>query len=360
MKKIKSLDRLACGLVLFALLSGAGSALAQFEDPTPFASPTPLTPINGWTNAPFGTSDAEVEKINGIVHFKGAIATDGANAEPFVLPDEFRPAHDVYVPVDMCGATNGRLIIYPSGKVIVEAETSFSNAACFTSLDGASFVLSGAGFTPLKLIDGWTNDPSGTGNAGVANIGGIVHFKGAVTGGAHDTPFALPKKFRPSNYWTYTSVDLCNAHHGMLMLGTNGNVYVDGDTDTITTAQCFTSLDGAWFALTGDGFKPLSLINGWTNGEGGTSNAEVAKIDGIVYFKGGISSGTDAVPFVLPKEFRPVTNVYVSVALQCGSSGAYNVPGRLYIKPNGVVRIQETGFSIAQCLTSLDGASFVQ
>jgi hypothetical protein len=46
----------------------------------------------------------------------------------------------VYVPVDLCDATNGRLLIETNGTVIVQADTVFSNAQCFTSLDGVSFV----------------------------------------------------------------------------------------------------------------------------------------------------------------------------------------------------------------------------
>jgi hypothetical protein len=46
----------------------------------------------------------------------------------------------VFVPVDLCNATNGRLQIEPTGVVTVQAEGgAFGNAACFTSLDGASF-----------------------------------------------------------------------------------------------------------------------------------------------------------------------------------------------------------------------------
>jgi hypothetical protein len=74
------------------------------------------------------------------VHFKGAIATGGTNPVPFTLPAGFRPATAVYVAVDLCNATNGRLFIEPSGVVTVQAEGSaFGNAQCFTSLDGASF-----------------------------------------------------------------------------------------------------------------------------------------------------------------------------------------------------------------------------
>jgi hypothetical protein len=73
------------------------------------------------------------------VHFKGAIGS-GTSSVAFTLPAGFRPATDVYVPVDLCNTTNGRLYIVPSGVVQVEAEGgTFSNAQCFTSLDGASF-----------------------------------------------------------------------------------------------------------------------------------------------------------------------------------------------------------------------------
>jgi len=59
----------------------------------------------------------------------------------FVLPPAFRPVTAVYVKVDLCNAHNGRFLIDTSGNVIVQAEGgTFSNAACFTSLDGASFV----------------------------------------------------------------------------------------------------------------------------------------------------------------------------------------------------------------------------
>jgi hypothetical protein len=101
---------------------------------------TPLVLKNGWTEAPFGTELAGVAKVSGIVQLQGAIANTGSNPVPFTLPAGFRPAASVNVPVDLCNATNGRLVIAPTGVVSVQAEGGvFSNAACFTSLDGASF-----------------------------------------------------------------------------------------------------------------------------------------------------------------------------------------------------------------------------
>jgi len=70
---------------------------------------------------------------------KGAIA-NGSSAGLFTLPAAFRPSTNVYVPVDLCNATNGRLVIQPNRVVSVQAETDFANAQCFTSLDGVTFV----------------------------------------------------------------------------------------------------------------------------------------------------------------------------------------------------------------------------
>ncbi len=84
---------------------------------------TNLTLLNGWTAGPFGTGQPSVAIIGGIVHFRGAIATSGTNPEPFVLPASFRPSTNIFVPVDLCNATNGRLDIAPSGAVSVQQQS---------------------------------------------------------------------------------------------------------------------------------------------------------------------------------------------------------------------------------------------
>jgi hypothetical protein len=351
MKKIKSLSRLASTMVSFALLLGTGSAVAQF------AGPTPLTLINGWTNAPYGTSIATVEQVGGIVKFRGAIATSGTNAEPFVLPPSLRPATYVYVPIDLCNAANGRLIIEPTGVVTVQAEATFSSAQCFTSLDGASFALNATGFTSLKLINGWTNAPFSTSNAAAANITGVVHLKGAIaTSGTNAEPFVLPSGLRPVHD-VYVPVDLCDATNGRLYIQHTGVVTVEAEGGTFSNAQCFTSLDGASFVANDAGFKVLTLINGWTDGPFSTSHAIAGNAYGVVYFLGAIATaGTNTEPFVLPPSLSPVTNVYIPIDL-CDAT-----KGRLFIQSSGAVTVQaENGtFSNAQCFTSLDGASFVQ
>jgi hypothetical protein len=340
--------RCAFGSLLGTVLFVSTSAVAQF------VGPTQLSLVNGWTDAPFTTSHAMVEEENGIVHFRGAIA-GGTTGLAFTLPAGLNPATDVYVPVDLCNANKGRLIIQSNGNVTVQAEKSFGDAQCFTSLDGASFAPKATSFTSLTLINGWTNAPFGTSNAAVRKISGLVHFKGAIaTTGTNAQPFTLPAGFLPTTD-VYVPVDLCNAANGRLHITPAGAVTVQAQ-NSFSDAQCFTSLDGAWFAPTTSGFANLTLINGWTNAPFSTSNAQAENAYGMVFFKGAIATGgTNAQPFTLGTRFRPLTNVYVNVDL-CNAN-----KGRLLIQTNGAVTVQaETSFSDAQCFTSLDGVSFVQ
>jgi hypothetical protein len=231
-----------CATAIILPLLGAGAAQANVN------ALTPLTLKNGWTNAPFGTSNAAVSLVSGIVHFKGAIATGGTNPVPFTLPAAFRPATAVYVPVDLCNANNGRLFIQPSGKVTLNEEGStFSNAACFTSLDGASFAKSAQFFTNLTLKNGWTGAPFGTSKPAVHGNNGVVTFKGAMaTGGTNPVAFTLPAAFRPATN-VYLPVDTCNANNGRLVIKPSGVVSVEAEGGTFSNPACFTSLDGVSF-----------------------------------------------------------------------------------------------------------------
>jgi hypothetical protein len=153
------------------------------------------------------------------------------------------------VPVDLCNSTNGRLHIQPDGTVDVETEKAFSNAQCFTSLEGASFALGVNSPTLLTLQNGWTNAPFATSDAAVSLDGGIVHFQGAIaTSGTNTVPFTLPTQFRPASD-VYAKVDLCNSANGRLHIQPNGTVDVEVEGGVFSSAQCFTSLDGATFSL---------------------------------------------------------------------------------------------------------------
>jgi hypothetical protein len=351
-RTLGSVFGLALGAVLlvFCMTLASTSAVAQF------ATPTQLTFVNGWVDAGFTTSHAMVEEANGLIEFRGSIEA-GTTAVAFTLPAGYRPSTNVYIPVDLCNAAKGRLFIQPSGVVSVQAEKLFTDAQCFTSLDGAMFSVNATGYTALTLVNGWTNAPFGTSNAAFRNIAGGIHFKGAIaTTGTNPVAFTMPAGVRPLTD-VYIPVDLCNATNGRLHITPSGVADIEAEGGTFSNAQCFTSLDGAYYIPSGAGFTALTLINGWTNAPFATSNAAAANAFGGVYFKGAIATaGTIAQPFLLPPRFRPVTNVYVNVDL-CNAT-----KGRLFIQTNGAVTVQAEGgtFSNAQCFTSLDGVSFTQ
>ncbi|HSZ73308.1 MAG TPA: hypothetical protein VK779_00700 [Rhizomicrobium sp.] len=315
-----------------------------------------LTLINGWKSAPDATARPAAVLINGIVHLKGAISTSKVNTVAFMLPDGFIPSANVYVPVDMCSGTHGQLLITADGTVSVQAETSFSNAQCFTSLDGASFALSATSYTPLHLKNGWVSGVFGTEPAGVRNFSGVVHLEGGIaTNSKNALPFILPPVSRPTTN-VYVPVDMCNATTGELVITPAGIVTVVAET-SFSFAQCLTSLDGVAYPVNANSYSPLTLINGWTNAPSSTRWAGVRLIAGVVQFQGAIatvSTNSNASPFLLPFSFRPKAVVYVPVVL-CNAT-----KGRLVIGTGGNVTVQaENGtFSNAQCMTSLEGVSF--
>jgi len=258
----------------------------------------------------------------------------------------------VYVSVDLCKATKGQLSIATTGVATVVAETSFSNAQCLTSLEGASFALSQTGSKALSLVNGWTNG-SGTYAAAAALVDGIVRLEGVVSSGTTGLITTLPATMRPASD-VYIPVSLCNATNGRLFIAPDGTVTGEAE-GAFSNAQCLTSLDGASFDPSTAGTVPLTLLNGWTDAPSETSNAALRNIGGVVQLKGAIAtSGTSTSPFTLPVGNRPASTVYVPVDM-CNATN-----GQLTVQPSGSVTVQaETSFSNAQCLTSLDGAWFV-
>ncbi|MBK7948217.1 MAG: hypothetical protein IPK00_05650 [Deltaproteobacteria bacterium] len=215
-----------------------------------------LTLANGWTHAPYSTSSASAALLDGVVRLKGAIA-QGSSGLAFTLPPELRPTTSVYVPIGLCNANKGRLIILPSGTVSIQAETSFAEAQCFTSLDGAWFAPNPAGFTTLALVDGWSHAPFSTSDVAAVLTGGVVRFKGAMANGTFPTAFTLPPALRPQSQ-VDLPIDLCSARTGRLSIAPTGSVVVEAAT-AFSDAQCFTSLDGVSFLPTPNGLAKLPL-----------------------------------------------------------------------------------------------------
>jgi hypothetical protein len=211
-------------------------------------------------------------------------------------------------------------------------------------------------FTKLTLINGW-GTYSGSASPAVADISGIVHFKGAISASSGDTnlvAFVLPPGFRPSKF-VNVPVDMCNATGGELNIAPNGVTQVISQGAT-SNATCFTSLDGVSFALATSSFTAVKLQPGWTEFDNFFRKAAVRDINGIVHFEGEIkTAGTNPAAFTLPAAFRPSKNVYALINLCTGSIG------RLHITPSGAVTVQAEGTGnwwMVKCGVSLEGASF--
>jgi hypothetical protein len=313
----------------------------------------PITLQNGWTANPFNTNVPSAALIDNTVHLRGSIKTTGTNPVAFTLPAGLRPSANVYVPTNLCAATKGRLFIAPTGVVTVHAEGgTWSNAQCFTSLEGVSFVVNNSGATNLTLLNGWTNSPFTTRPAAARALNGIVRLQGAIAGGSTAAPFTLPAGLRPL-VPVYVSVDLCDAKKGRLFIHSNGSVTIHA-FGALSDAQCFTSLEGVSFNNDG-GFFGAGLQNGWTWTTFGTSDPAFKNVGGIVRLSGAMkTTGTNPIAFTLPSNFAPATTVYAAVDM-CASQ-----KGRIMIQPSGAVTVQvpSGAWSAAQCFTSLDGVWF--
>ena len=117
------LVRLACVLAIVLPLSAIGVTSAYA------ATFTTLTLKNGWSNFAAGFRHAAVANVSGIVTLEGAISSAGTDPVAFTMPSGYRPSSDVYVPIDLCNVTKGRLFVAHSGVVTVQAAGGvFANA----------------------------------------------------------------------------------------------------------------------------------------------------------------------------------------------------------------------------------------
>ena len=125
-------------LALASLLS-AGAAVGQAAAAALTFTPLPL--INNWTtyNSATRVPTAALDSEN-IVHLRGAMRLNsGDNINPFILPPKFRPNKLVFVGISLINGRAGRLNIYPSGKVVIQAAGDIDDAFSFTSLEGVTY-----------------------------------------------------------------------------------------------------------------------------------------------------------------------------------------------------------------------------
>jgi hypothetical protein len=209
---------------------------------------TVLPLVGGWTGTVYGTRLPAVADDGVEARFEGAMSS-GTSSAPFTVPPSFRPSSRVYLPVDLCGARKGRLIIETNGSVSLSAETAWSDATCFTSLEGLHYPKATAGFTALTPLNGWATSPYSTRAPAVRNVSGIITFEGAISStGTSWHAFTLPELFRPSTA-VYVQADLCGGKKGRVVIQPSGQMSVEAMGGTFSTASCFTSLESVQFGI---------------------------------------------------------------------------------------------------------------
>jgi hypothetical protein len=330
--------------------------IGAYETSTCFSTTfTPMTLAPGWTASGWAGPPATAVDCENQLIFKGAVQTSGSDNVVAWLP--FTAPSYVYLPINIFAARKGRLEIEPaSGQMTVWPEFNSSDTYAFTSLDGPSYALDATGFYPLTLATGWSNAPYNTRNAAYSTAGGMVRLQGAIsTTGTNMKAFTLPLGARPSVN-LYIPVDLCGSVKGRLIINATGDVTVHPYNGAVWAAQCFVSLEGVWFSISGTGYTTASLQNGWTHAPFSTRSAAYSVERGMVRFQGAVanpSSTASTTVFTLPAGARPSNTVWIPVNT-CGGAG-----GRLDIFSDGTVKVEaETSPGDATCFTSLEGVRF--
>jgi len=317
--------------------------------------PLPLTA--GWTPAVRANTPGYAV-LDGIAYLRGAATTSnttGSNAVVFTVPLGVRPPTVVYVPVSLCGGTQGRLRIEPTGETVVEPlNGEWSSAACLTSFDGVKFPV-GSGFTEITLRNGWTHAPFSTRRVAARNSAdGWVHLQGAMSSGTTSLAFTLAPAFRPPAV-VYATIDLCGSAKGRLEIQPSGDAFISQEGGGLGSAQCFTSLEGvSFYKLNTAGITPLAPLNGWTGAPFSTQAPGAINGNGTVRFAGGVTtSGTNSHVFTLPPAMRPAAIVTMPIDMCHGNRG------RLVIQEDGRAFAESTRpWLNVKCFASLEGLSF--
>lgn len=106
---------------------------------------TDLVPATNWSGNCFAGVPGVAMDAQGVVRLRGDMcATAGASTLMTTLPTAYRPSEVLYIVVDQCDATTGRVVIFPSGEMYAEGDPDSTPALsyeCFVSLAGVSYTL---------------------------------------------------------------------------------------------------------------------------------------------------------------------------------------------------------------------------
>ena len=352
---------IVAALALLALGSGvvAGASAASAGTNCQWQ---PLSLQNGWHSeqSAWNSGDPAYCIDHGIVYVSGSLAQSRSSSGSYFgqLPQQYRPASNMYLTVYTYAGTHGVVLIDTDGTMYAYGGAATS----FTSLAGISFPASWTTEQPITSFEyGWKSADSqwGTGNPSYYVSDGVVHLSGSVynPNGTNYNIAQLPPAARPAAD-TLATVYTYGGTVGMLNVFTDGTTGTSEMTGTEAHATAFTSLAGVAYPAAGSAETPLPLLNGWQSGQPPTwpSHAMSYYIsNGVVYLDGAVFNTGSGKVAQLPPAARPTHALYLTVPIWPGGTAV------LQINPDGSMYTYggpPSSYNNQNAYTVLSGISF--
>ena len=322
----------------------------------------PLSLQNGWHSeqSAWNSGDPAYCIDHGIVYVSGSLAQSRSSSGSYFgqLPQQYRPASNMYLTVYTYAGTHGVVLIDTDGTMYAYGGAATS----FTSLAGISFPASWTTEQPITSFEyGWKSADSqwGTGNPSYYVSDGVVHLSGSVynPNGTNYNIAQLPPAARPATD-TLATVYTYGGTVGMLNVFTDGTTGTSEMTGTEADATAFTSLAGVAYPAAGSAETPLPLLNGWQSGQPPTwpSHAMSYYIsNGVVYLDGAVFNTGSGKVAQLPPAARPTHALYLTVPIWPGGTAV------LQINPDGSMYTYggpPSSYNNQNAYTVLSGISF--
>jgi prepilin-type N-terminal cleavage/methylation domain-containing protein len=297
---------------------------------------TSFTLQNGWVDySPPYASAAYTKTTGGVIMLKGLVKSGSGVIA--TLPPGYRPSLLIMFE-NSTNSAGGRVDIYPDGRVNMAVG---SNA--WYSLDGIAFAPASTTFTPLTLLNGWTNYSPGNwqsasyalDGAGRVQLAGLIN-NGTTTSGT--VMATLPAGYRPDAY-SHILNDVSNTPTHF-SIDSSGNILAKGyGNGYLSLQQMFfpagrpsgTTCTSQWCTPT--------MLNGWKAYGGIYATPQYTKSsDNIVMLKGLINGGSSATATImtLPAGYCPAEQLLLATA----SNGVWarldvvrNSDGSCYLVP---------------------------
>lgn len=293
----------------------------------------------------------------GVVILRGLVT--GGTGTITTLPEGFRPRAHYILSIMSTGNAVARVDVYPDGTVSWIGGSS----STWMSLDNIRFLSSDFDSSltwTTPTLYSWTNY-SGFGpvqftkdNVGRAHVYGVLKAAASYPPANYSYMTNTPSGYQPSLGDIYPGMTgyLNYSSYGILAAGTQFRT---------NTGNSWKNIDAMYYPGSAGTWSSISLQNSWVNYGGASySTAQYTKSsDKIVTVRGLIKNGTttkNTTIFTLPVGYRPTK----SLVFMTAGSNPGEIPARIDILSDGIVRVATENGAIGNTFLSLAGISFYQ